>query len=185
VATPAQIRANRLNALRSTGPRTAAGKARSSQNARIHGFRSRTPAPPPFDDPAFADLLNRFWADLQPANPAEEALVVECVDAYFRLLTLYSLEAGIFQAAADPPAAIQEVAKLLRYMASADLAFHRSFRAWMARRYPKPPRGRPKIQKFAPTNPISRQDPPKTHEYVPTNPISGMLLPAKTPDGGA
>lgn len=34
----ARIAANRRNALRSTGPRTAAGKMRASQNARKHGL---------------------------------------------------------------------------------------------------------------------------------------------------
>lgn len=37
--TPARLAANRANARRSTGPRTATGKARSSQNARRHGLR--------------------------------------------------------------------------------------------------------------------------------------------------
>lgn len=42
MATPAQIAANRRNALKSTGPRTAAGKAVSSRNALKHGLHSRT-----------------------------------------------------------------------------------------------------------------------------------------------
>ena len=37
-ASPEQIAANRANAAKSTGPRTPEGKARSSQNARTHGF---------------------------------------------------------------------------------------------------------------------------------------------------
>ncbi|HPB75711.1 MAG TPA: hypothetical protein PLY96_10720, partial [Chromatiaceae bacterium] len=36
-----QLEANRRNALRSTGPRTAAGKAVARDNARKHGFLSR------------------------------------------------------------------------------------------------------------------------------------------------
>lgn len=40
MASPAQIAANRRNALLSTGPRTAAGKARSGANALKHGLRS-------------------------------------------------------------------------------------------------------------------------------------------------
>jgi hypothetical protein len=38
MTTARQIKANRANAQRSTGPRTARGKARSSQNARRHGL---------------------------------------------------------------------------------------------------------------------------------------------------
>jgi hypothetical protein len=34
-----KVRANRLNATRSTGPKTAAGRARVSRNARKHGLR--------------------------------------------------------------------------------------------------------------------------------------------------
>lgn len=43
MTSPAQIRANRQNARRSTGPRTPLGRSISSQNARRHGL---TAAPP-------------------------------------------------------------------------------------------------------------------------------------------
>jgi hypothetical protein len=38
MATDRQIAANRLNAKKSTGPRTQSGRARSSQNAFVHGL---------------------------------------------------------------------------------------------------------------------------------------------------
>lgn len=38
MASEKQIAANRTNAARSTGPRTASGKARASKNALRHGF---------------------------------------------------------------------------------------------------------------------------------------------------
>jgi len=40
MASPAQIAANRRNALHSTGPRTVTGKARSRDNALKHGLRA-------------------------------------------------------------------------------------------------------------------------------------------------
>jgi hypothetical protein len=43
---------NRRNAQRSTGPRTAAGKARSAQNARRHGLNR-----PAVSDPAWAESI--------------------------------------------------------------------------------------------------------------------------------
>ncbi len=41
MATPAEIAAHRPNALHSTGPRTAAGKAAASRNALRHGLTAR------------------------------------------------------------------------------------------------------------------------------------------------
>ena len=38
---PPRIKANRLNAKKSTGPRTSVGKKRSSQNAILHGFAAQ------------------------------------------------------------------------------------------------------------------------------------------------
>jgi len=46
MATERQIAANRRNARNSTGPRTAAGKARSSRNARRHGLETPVAADP-------------------------------------------------------------------------------------------------------------------------------------------
>jgi hypothetical protein len=46
VATDRQIAANRLNSKMSTGPKSAAGKRRASQNARIHGLAGQSPMDP-------------------------------------------------------------------------------------------------------------------------------------------
>jgi hypothetical protein len=48
MATEKQIAANRANAKRSTGPKTAAGRARSSRNAYRHGLSLELP----LNDPA-------------------------------------------------------------------------------------------------------------------------------------
>ena len=54
MATKAQIKANRENAKKSTGPRTEEGKARVSLNALKHGLLARD-AVLPSEDPAEFD----------------------------------------------------------------------------------------------------------------------------------
>ncbi len=43
MASERQLRANRLNAKKSTGPKSRAGKKRASQNAYLHGLRATIP----------------------------------------------------------------------------------------------------------------------------------------------
>ena len=54
-------RANRANARLSTGPRTAAGKERSSQNALTHGLTSRSPVLATEDPAAFQLHRRQFF----------------------------------------------------------------------------------------------------------------------------
>lgn len=81
MATPRQIAANRKNAQRATGPRTAAGRATSSQNAIKTGIHAqseiiRTESP---DD--YAQLIADYYARFQPAAPEERALVDDLIRA--------------------------------------------------------------------------------------------------------
>jgi hypothetical protein len=59
MASPRQIAANRSNAQRSTGPRTAAGKARARANATRHGLGTPAAALP-----SFAEALARLAREL-------------------------------------------------------------------------------------------------------------------------
>ena len=52
--------ANRQNAQKSTGPKTAEGKARSRFNAVKHGMRAATPVLPGEDAAAFDARLERW-----------------------------------------------------------------------------------------------------------------------------
>src|ERR1700674_3984606 len=75
----ARSAANRLNSQKSTGPRTAEGKARSSRNARKHGMRSEREKLMREDSLAFEER-NRLWsASTQPENDIEEFLLHENV----------------------------------------------------------------------------------------------------------
>ncbi len=83
--TAAQIKANRANAKLSTGPRTAAGKQRSSQNHLSHGFRS-THVLLPGDDPAeYEALVADLTREFLPSGLTEERYVREMADAEWRL----------------------------------------------------------------------------------------------------
>ena len=85
MASAAQIAANRRNALRSTGPRTAAGKARSRRNAHKHGLYARVEPPPPEDAAQIDRLTAEYRRRLQPADQIEEGLVRRLALTQFRL----------------------------------------------------------------------------------------------------
>ncbi len=75
IASEARIAANRANALKSTGPRTAAGKERSRANAVKHGLTGEGVALPTEDAAEVARRFAGLRADLAPTNELGEALV--------------------------------------------------------------------------------------------------------------
>jgi hypothetical protein len=96
-------RANRSNALRSTGPRTAAGKQRSSQNALTHGLTSQSPVLATEDPAAYQLHCRQFFDEYQPATPTETQLTQELADTAWRLNRIPALEAALLDRAANPP----------------------------------------------------------------------------------
>jgi hypothetical protein len=74
---------NRLNSLYSTGPRTPAGKDRSSQNALKHGLTS-LPVLPTEDPAAYDQHCKPFHDEHEPAA-TEFQLVQELADTAWRL----------------------------------------------------------------------------------------------------
>jgi len=81
MATAAQIEANRLNALKSTGPRTERGKARAKLNALKHGMTARTMMPvlPQEDPKELEDRTQQAITAMKPRNPVELDLVRRAV----------------------------------------------------------------------------------------------------------
>ena len=75
MTTTKQAAANRQNALRSTGPTTAEGKATASTNAFKHGLRSAAPVLPDEDAADYADLQRELYDELQPIGAIESAMV--------------------------------------------------------------------------------------------------------------
>ena len=97
MATKRQIAANRRNARRSTGPKSAAGKAASSANALRHGLAAaRAVVLPDEDGEAYERLRQGVLADLDPAGALQEALAQRIVVLLWRLDRAARLEAELF-----------------------------------------------------------------------------------------
>jgi hypothetical protein len=95
-ASEAQIAANRANSQLSCGPKTDAGKVKSSHNAVKSGLTGRTVLLPTDDVPAY-ELLIQSMIDLhRPACYEENLLVQSLADTEWRLRRIPGLEAGIY-----------------------------------------------------------------------------------------
>jgi hypothetical protein len=96
--TAKQLAANRRNAQKSTGPRTAQGKAISRWNALKHGVLSRALIPPalePYESRVeFDALLETLRQELDPRSALEEMLVERIATSYWRLARLLRAEAA-------------------------------------------------------------------------------------------
>ena len=95
-ATEAQIRANRANAQKSTGPKTDAGKAKARMNALKHGMRSKGGPVLPHEDPAELEArINRWVEDWQPRDAVERELVGRAAKASWALERAEKHEAAL------------------------------------------------------------------------------------------
>jgi len=94
---------NRTNAQLSTGPRTQAGKQRSSLNALRHGLTARTAVLPTEDSAAFELHIQQFLDEYKPATPTETQLVHEMANTAWRLNRIPFLEAELLARATDAP----------------------------------------------------------------------------------
>jgi hypothetical protein len=94
LATDKQIEANRLNAQKSTGPKTPEGRAAVRLNGVKHGITAQTLVLKGETEADFTDLLDSYEAEHQPSTPTEEALVQQLAMATWRLRRLYHAEAS-------------------------------------------------------------------------------------------
>ena len=85
MVTEAQIRANRRNAQKSTGPRSTQGRASVSQNAVKHGLLTRQDVITSESQADFDLYRERMLAELAPASPMESMLAERIVTLSWRL----------------------------------------------------------------------------------------------------
>jgi hypothetical protein len=91
-----RLAANRANAQLSTGPRTEAGKAKSSLNAVKTGLTGRTVLLPSEEAALYEAHIARFRDEFQPVGDRETTLVQNLADTQWRLDRIPSLETGLF-----------------------------------------------------------------------------------------
>ena len=92
-----QIEANRLNALKSTGPRTAEGKQQSRQNAWRHGLTAETVITALENAADYEAFEASIALDHQPRSATERELVSRLASVLWRLRRSTAIETGLFQ----------------------------------------------------------------------------------------
>jgi hypothetical protein len=95
MATAAQIKANRRNAQKSTGPKTGGGEEKARLIALNHGRRAKTVAPVlPGEAPAeLEDRIRQWFEDMRPGGAHERELVEQAAKTSFDLDCLERSEA--------------------------------------------------------------------------------------------
>src|SRR5437016_1484439 len=95
MSTPNRIKMNRANAKYSTGPKSHAGKKKSSMNALRHGLTSQVVVMPTEDLQAYQRHLASFNDEYNPEGATEAHLVQALADASWRLNRVATLETNL------------------------------------------------------------------------------------------
>lgn len=89
---------NRLNAMKSTGPKTVLGKQKSSQNALKHGLTSKRVMLKGERTAQFKKFETEMLADLAPADQVERVLADRVITLTWRLRRAESMESAVIDA---------------------------------------------------------------------------------------
>jgi hypothetical protein len=158
----ARLAANRANAEKSTGPKSQEGRARSSRNSFKHGLYSKQLVLPG-EDPAELDQLKAdLFTQHQPINSAEELLVNEMAEQYWRIRRFRLFEVKAWETP-DQDQCLKMLSQIQRLMSAAERGFHK---ALAALRQSQKDRG------FVPTN--LEQQPAESPEPSLAEPRSGV-----------
>ena len=96
MATQSQIDANRMNAQKSTGPKTPEGKAKSRRNALQHGLTAKSCMLADEDPDDLLDLTEEIREKFNPQDTDEDFLIERMAKARIRYNRIMPIEASIF-----------------------------------------------------------------------------------------
>jgi hypothetical protein len=189
MASTAQMTANQLNAQHSTGPQTAAGKARVSCNALKLGLFSLRDFVRPEETDDYQLLTTSLWNELAPATILEQALTTEIIRATWRLHRCSAAEAdNAADIATDlDPIADQSLAptqkSIDRARSQATHALHKAI-AELRRLKAERPAPAPLRNSSEPKSPETKQThshPTTTNKPQSAHPASGQPIPRNSP----
>lgn len=124
MATQLQNEANRRNSLKSTGPKTAEGKAIASQNAVTHGLSARMPVIPGENEAEFRTYAEQWLGELKPVGATEEFLAERIISISWRLRRIGQIEANLFQAGESQET--HQLSRLNRYENALERSYYRN-----------------------------------------------------------
>jgi hypothetical protein len=127
MATEKQIEANRLNAQKSTGPKTPEGKANVAMNSLRHGMRARAIVLRTENEGRFHQLCDELEAEWQPQTPTELALLEKMAISQWKLVRAERREAIICEVYTDEKQEAM-LAPLAKFQERFDRAFFRALR---------------------------------------------------------
>ncbi len=179
MATPSQIAANIANSQKSTGPKTDAGKAKSSLNHLSHGFASSTARLIEGEDPEelkalVADLMSEYL----PVTPTEQILVETMAQNQWLSQRAFRLQSEAFSRDIFKLSAKLDISKnlglLIRYRTSAENALHKAHNELVKTQKERQKSEREKSEiGFEPQNAVQPAAPPAKPETEPkTTPIT-------------
>ena len=153
MTTAAKLAANQHNAQLSTGPRTDAGKAVSSQNGATHGLSSSFRVLLHENQADFHALQQALESEFAPTGEHEAFLVSQMIQSRWRLHRIDRLETAAYDlilmgedpsSSQDPDAKIiasmskrdrDPIALLQRYRVSAERAYYKAHKELLAGRH--------------------------------------------------
>lgn len=97
-----QAEANKLNGLKSTGPKTPEGKTIVSKNATTHGLRAQHTVIDCESQTEFDEFYNELILYLAPVGPMEQLLASRLITASWRLRRVAKIEVELFNYLQQP-----------------------------------------------------------------------------------
>ena len=152
----AQIEANRSNSLKSTGPKTAEGKAIASQNAVTHGLFARMPVIPGENEAEFQAYTEHWLGDLKPVGAMEEFLAERIIGIAWRLRRAGQIEANLFKPTEGQDT--HQLSRLNRYENALERSYYRNVKEFKEL---QKERNRPQPRPYGWERETSRNDDPK------------------------